>query len=86
MTIYRNRMVRRVIGSITALCFLALGAFALLGNSGDLDAAGQDRVFWFGITSIIAGALALAMSWLIKEIDGVWCSPPKRWGFPHREK
>ena len=85
MTIYRNRLVRRVIGTITAFCFLALGSFALVGDDGGLDAAGQDRVFWFGITSIIAGLLALAMSWLIKEIEGVWCSPPKRWGFPRKE-
>jgi hypothetical protein len=91
MKIYRNRMVRRVIGSITAFCFLAIGAFALLGNklglsTTGLDADGLDRVFWFGITSIVGGILALAMSWLIKDIDGVWCSPPRRWWFPRKEK
>ena len=82
LKIYRNRMVRRVLGTLTSLCFLALGAYALLGDDGAADAAAQDRAFWFGVTVTIAGVLGLAMSWLIREIDGVWCSLPNRWGKP----
>lgn len=71
--IYRNRLVVRLVGSFFSLCFLALGAYAVLGRNAALDEAAADRALWFGVTVIIAGALALGMSWLIKEVDGVWC-------------
>jgi len=80
MTIYRDQLMRRIGGTVCGIGFLALGMFALTATPQSLDEAATDRVFWFGVTVLIAGVLALPASWLIKRVDGVWCSPPKRWG------
>ncbi len=80
MTIYRDQLMRRIGGTICGLGFLALGLYSLTGLPATLEEAAANRVFWFGVTTLIAGIVALPASWLIKRVDGVWCSPPKRWG------
>ena len=78
MTIYKNELVMRVIGSFVALGLLVMGLYAAFGATSDLPDLNRDRAFWFGMTSIIASVLALVLSWLIKDIRGVWCAPPRR--------
>ncbi|MBT3702486.1 MAG: hypothetical protein HOE62_14790 [Alphaproteobacteria bacterium] len=78
MTIYKNEPVIRFIGSVVAFGFLVMGLYAIFGASSELPELNQDRAFWFGITSIIASVFALVLSWLIKDIRGVWCAPPRR--------
>jgi hypothetical protein len=54
--------------------FLAVGAYAILGAN---DAV-RERAWWFGLTAIIGGLWALAVSWLDPDLSGVWCRPPRR--------
>ena len=79
LKIHNDQLVRRVFGTVTAFGFYAFGLYALLGSNTLNDPLTQDRAFWFGVTLIIGGSLALLMSWLVKEVDGVWCGSPKRW-------
>jgi|SaaInlStandDraft_7_1057024.scaffolds.fasta_scaffold297574_2 hypothetical protein len=78
MTVYKNEPVIRWIGSLVALGFLVMGLYSAFGASSDLPDLNRDRAFWFGMTSIIASFFALVLSWLIKDIRGVWCAPPRR--------
>ncbi|MBT3786924.1 MAG: hypothetical protein HN725_15840 [Alphaproteobacteria bacterium] len=78
MSIYRNDPVIRCIGSLIAIGFFAMGAYAIMGPTSDLPELNQDRAFWFGITCLIASAFALVLSWVIKDVRGVWCAPPRR--------
>ena len=78
MRIHRDQLVIRIGGSLLGFGFLGLGAFALAAAPADLPAADADRVFWFGVTLVIAGVLALAVSWLVHRLDNIWCAPPRR--------
>ena len=78
MVIHRNHIVIRIIGSLVATGFLSLGLYAVLGITPDMPELNRDRSFWFGVTSIVAALFAFVLSWLIKDIKGVWCAPPPR--------
>ena len=78
MVIHKNHPVIRIIGSLVAAGFLAMGLYAIIGAQPELTAETRDRAFWFGVTCLIGAVCAFVLSWLIKDIRGVWCAPPRR--------
>lgn len=78
LRLHSNQLAIRILGTITGVGFLVVGAYSLLGGSDHPDAYIRDRSFWFGVTVIIAGIWAVAVSWLDSDLTNVWCRPPKR--------
>jgi hypothetical protein len=74
--VHRNQPVVRVLGTLTGIGFLAMGAFALFGG-GALDDYTQDRAIGFGVAALIGGVWAIAVSLFDSDLSGVWCKPPK---------
>ena len=78
MIVHRNHIVIRIVGTLVAFGFLATGLFAIFAAAPDLPEVNRDRSFWFGITCIIAFPIAAVLSWVIRDVRGVWCAPPPR--------
>jgi hypothetical protein len=78
MKLHRDEPAIRVTGSLVAVCFLFLGYYALTAATPDVPDLNRDRAFWFGVTCLVAGFLAIVLTWTIKDIRGVWCAPPQR--------
>jgi hypothetical protein len=76
--IHRNQLLTRLLGSGVGAGFLAIGAYAMLGADVSVPAWIQERAWWFGAVASLAGAWALAVSWLDPDLSGVWCRPPRR--------
>lgn len=71
----------RIGGTLVALFFLFVGYYALFGGGDAVDPLLRDRAFGFGISALIAGAIALPVSWLVKRLDNIWCAPPRQGWF-----
>lgn len=73
-----NSLASRVIGTVIGGGMLAFGvvAFQFTGEAPDAEMA--DRAFWYGITLMAAGALAVVLTWLAPDLTNIWCRPPKR--------
>ena len=69
----------RVGGTVMGAFFLVVGTYALTGlkNTGQLD--DPDRVYWYGVTMLIGGVLAIGFAWLEPRLDQVYCAAPKLW-------
>lgn len=78
MRLHTNQLSIRILGTLTGLGFLAVGAYAVFGANDSVGAALQERAFWFGFTALIGGVWAIAVSWLDPDLTGVWCRPPRR--------
>ena len=78
MRIHTNQLAIRVLGTITGLGFLAVGAYALFGADATVAAFARDRAWWFGVTALVGGLWAIGVSWLDADLSGVWCRPPRR--------
>ena len=78
MKLHVDKLPTRLAGSALGIGFVVIGVYAILGQPEGLDASVSDRAFWFGVTSVIGGVLALAMSWLAGRLDNIWCAPPRR--------
>ena len=79
MRLYSNDLGIRILGTLTGICFLLIGAYAIFGgDDGSISAAIRDRALWFGVTAIIGGVWAIAVSWLDSDLSGVWCRPPRQ--------
>ncbi|MDP6406052.1 MAG: hypothetical protein QF797_12670 [Alphaproteobacteria bacterium] len=77
MVVKPKYLAKRLWGSAFGVGFLALGIITL-GGSYQPDPEVADRALGFGTTLVIAGLAALAASWLIADLDKIWCRPPKR--------
>ncbi len=76
--IYTKDIGTRVGGTALGLGFLVIGALAA-GFSGQApDAAVGNRALWLGVTFVIAGVSAVAVSWLVSDLSNIWCRPPPR--------
>ena len=73
-----DRPVARAIGTAFGIGYCAIGAYSLLGSFDQTDALVRDRAFWFGITAVVVGVVAIAVSWLEERLDLVWCADPRR--------
>lgn len=67
----------RVLGTLIGVGFLAMGAFAIFGADDSVPTLVKERAWWFGVTALVAGVWAIAVSWLDPDLSGVWCSPPR---------
>jgi len=81
--IYRDQFVTRVLGTATGIGFLAMGAYALLGAGEGLDPYIRDRAEGFALATLVGGVWAIAISWLQRDLGGVWCKAPKTWRRRH---
>ncbi len=69
----------RVLGTLTGSGFLLIGLYAIFGaDDGSIAAATRMRATWFGIAALVAGVWAIAVSWLERDLSGVWCRPPRQ--------
>lgn len=75
---YTNQLAIRVLGTLTGLAFLAVGAYAAFGADETVGAFARERSFWFGLTALAGGVLAIGLSWLDSDLSGVWCRSPRR--------
>ena len=71
----------RVAGSLLGLGFIAIGLYAIFGSPDELDPALHAHARGFGITALIAGGIAVPVSWLVKRLDNIWCAPPRHGWF-----
>jgi hypothetical protein len=78
MRLHRNQLGVRVAGTLTGLGFLVVGAYAAFGADGSVGDYARERSFWFGLTALVGGVLAIGMSWLDSDLTGVWCRSPRR--------
>jgi hypothetical protein len=75
---HTNQLAMRVLGTLTGLAFLAIGAYAVLGGDASVGEQARERTWWFGVTALVAGAWAIGASWLDSDLSGIWCRPPRR--------
>ncbi len=75
----------RLAGTLVGIGFLLFGAFAVIGPGVPTSEELQDNGFWFGMHLIVGGVLAVFASWAAKDLDGIWCRHPRRWGSRGRE-
>jgi len=88
MRIHRDQPLIRLCGTLLGIGFVAIGAYAVVGSSGVADAVARDRAFWFGVTAVIGGILAVFASLFVdavfaslfvEKLGDVWCRHPRRW-------
>ena len=80
MRFHGDHLAMRLSGTLIGVGFLLLGIFAVIGPGVPTSEANQDKAFWFGMHLIVGGALAVFASWTAKDLDGIWCRHPRRWG------
>ena len=81
MRIHRDQLALRIGGSLLGIGFVLVGLFALFGGGEEVDAALRERAFGFGMSALVAGAIAIPVSWLVGRLDNIWCAPPRRGWF-----
>ncbi|MCB1741377.1 MAG: hypothetical protein KDK91_13460 [Gammaproteobacteria bacterium] len=84
MRLHRNQIWTRLLGTLTGLGFLAIGAYALLGGGAELTEVQIERARGFGWVACIGGLWAVAVSWLARDLSGIWCRPPRKGLKPQR--
>lgn len=75
--VHTNQLAIRILGTLTGLGFLAVGAYALFGSDASVAQPLRERAAWFGITALIGGLWAIGVSWLDPDLSGVWCRSPR---------
>jgi hypothetical protein len=68
----------RVAATLLGIGFLAVGATSLAMIPSAPDAYLADRALWMGLTFLVAGVAAIAVSWLVDDLSNIWCRPPPR--------
>jgi hypothetical protein len=74
-----DHLVLRIGGTLMGVFFLAVGYLTLTGLETAEGVTAPDRVYWYGVTMIIGGVLAIGFAWLEPRLDQVYCATPKRW-------
>ena len=78
MRLHTNQLTIRILGTLTGVGFIAIGAYAVFGADDSVAAAARERAFWFGFTALVGGVWAVVVSWLDPDLTGVWCRPPRQ--------
>ena len=81
MKIYHDQLPMRIGGTLVAAFFLFVGCYALFGGGDAVQPLLRERAFGFGISALLAGLIALPVSWLVKRLDNIWCAPPRKGWF-----
>ncbi len=84
MRVHSDHLAMRLNGTMFGVGFLLLGTFAVIGPGVPTSEANLDKAFWFGMHLIVGGALAVFASWVAKDLNGIWCRHPRRWGSRRR--
>ena len=79
MRIHHSNLGFRLIATVISISFIAIGLFALLGGDETVTALERERADGFGMTAVLTGVLALALTWLVEDLSNIWCRPPRRW-------
>ena len=74
-----DHLVLRTGGTLMGVFFLAIGYLTLTGLETMEEITNPDRVYWYGVTMVIGGVLAIGFAWLEPRLDQVYCATPKRW-------
>lgn len=74
-----DHLVLRTGGTLMGVFFLAIGYLTLTGLETMEGITNPDRVYWYGVTMVIGGVLAIGFAWLEPRLDQVYCATPKRW-------
>ena len=83
MKIHTTGLGTRVSATLLGIGFLAFGTTAVVMSGSAPDAYLADRTLWMGLTFLVAGIAAIAVSWLVADLNNIWCKPPRRfWGGP----
>ncbi len=80
-----DHLAMRLSGTLVGVGFLLLGTFAVIGPGVPISEENQDKAFWFGMHLIVGGVLAVFGSWTARNLDGIWCRHPRRWGSSGRD-
>jgi len=80
LRLHRNQLAIRVLGTLTGIGFLAVGAYAIFGADASVADTLRERALWFGVVALIGGVWAIGVSWLDPDLTGVWCRPPRKPG------
>lgn len=78
MKIHTTGLGTRVAATLLGIGFLAVGATSLAMSPSAPDAYLADRALWMGLTFLVAGVAAIAVSWLVDDLSNIWCKPPPR--------
>ena len=78
MKIHHDQLPIRVMGTLTGIGFLGIGAYAALAGDG-LDPYTENRAYGFALAAIVGGLWAISVSWLARDLSGIWCRSPKVW-------
>jgi hypothetical protein len=80
-----DHLAMRLSGTLVGVGFLLFGTFAVLGPGVPSSEANQDKAFWFGMHLIFGGVMAVCASWTARDLGGIWCRHPRRWGSSGRD-
>ena len=72
MQLYTNGIWTRIAGTATGVGYLAVGLFAIAKRHEAPDPALADRALWMGVTFLLAGVLAVGVSWLVGDLSSIW--------------
>jgi hypothetical protein len=70
----------RIGGTLLGFAFLWVGGVSIHGATTMAGLDAPDRVFWYGVTVMIAGVLAVGAAWLEPRPDRVFCPTTRRPG------
>lgn len=74
MRIHRDDIWVRIGGGLFGLGLCAVGIHAMTMPPATLEAA-ADRSSWMGFSLNIVGIGCFLVSWLVKDLSGIWCRP-----------
>lgn len=77
MQFHKDQLNIRIPATVLGISFFCFGLFSIIGGTDQSDPYIQDRALWFGITLLIAGVLAVAISWLVRDLHNIWCVYPR---------
>jgi hypothetical protein len=78
MKIHTDNLLIRFGGTMLAFGWAGFGAFSLSMTEAAPTPHLADRALWFGITLLFAAAVALPVTWLVKDLSNIWCIPPRK--------
>ena len=84
MHLHGDHLAMRLFGTLIGIGFLLFGMFAVIGPGDPVTVENQEKALWFGVHLIVAGAAAIFASWIMRDLDGVWCRQLSRWGSDDR--